>query len=147
MDAWYRDLQRVERDFRTLKTGLLELRLIFVRKENRTRGHVFAAMLALKVTREGERGLKEAFGTTEQSVRPSRLMMPWGPVTVVLSTPGDRRAGGASAHSTRCPTGGDLCRAGDQHARHDEASLSSHVGRGDTSPRQQFLPSHQHVTG
>ena len=50
-----------------MKTGFLELRPIFVRKENRTRGHVFAAMLALKVVREGERGLKDAFGTTEQS--------------------------------------------------------------------------------
>jgi transposase len=67
VDARYRDLQRVERDFRTMKTGFLELRPIFVRKESRTRGHVFAAMLALKVVREGERGLKEAFGTTEQS--------------------------------------------------------------------------------
>ncbi len=45
----------------------MELRPIFVRKESRTRGHVFAAMLALKVVREGERGLKEACGTTEQS--------------------------------------------------------------------------------
>ncbi len=69
VDARYRDLQRVERDFRTMKTGLLELRPIFVRKESRTRGHVFAAMLALKVAREGERGLKEAFGTTEQSAQ------------------------------------------------------------------------------
>ncbi len=67
VDARYRDLQRVERDVRTMKTGFLELRPIFVRKESRTRGHVFAARLALKVVREGERGLKEAFGTTEQS--------------------------------------------------------------------------------
>jgi len=67
VDARYRDLQRVERDFRTMKTGLLELRPIFVRKESRTRGHVFAAMLALKVAREGARGLKDVFGTTEQS--------------------------------------------------------------------------------
>jgi len=67
VDARYRDLQRVERDFRTMKTGFLELRPIFVRKKSRTRGHVFAAMLALKVVREGERGLKEACGTTEQS--------------------------------------------------------------------------------
>jgi len=59
VDARYRDLQRVERDFQTMKTGLLERRPIFVRKERRTRGHVFAAMLAL-----GEQSLKEAFGTT-----------------------------------------------------------------------------------
>ncbi len=69
VDARYRDLQQVERDFRTMKTGLLEMRPIFVRKETRTRGHVFAAMLALKVAREGERRLNAAFGTTEHSAQ------------------------------------------------------------------------------
>ena len=34
----YLDLTRVERDFRTLKTGLLEIRPVFLRKANRTRG-------------------------------------------------------------------------------------------------------------
>jgi transposase len=57
-------LQRVERDFRALKTGLLEVRPVFVRKESRTRGHVFCSMLALKLRREMERRLREAFGTT-----------------------------------------------------------------------------------
>lgn len=69
VDARYRDLQHVERDFRTMKTSLLEMRPIFVRKATRTRGHVFAAMLALKVAREGERRLKEGFGTTEHSTQ------------------------------------------------------------------------------
>lgn len=51
----YGDLQRVERDFRTMKTGLLELRPIFLRKAGRTRGHALVAMLALKLTRALER--------------------------------------------------------------------------------------------
>lgn len=51
----YLDLSRVERDFRTLKTGLLELRPIFLRKEGRTRGHALVAMLALKLAREMDR--------------------------------------------------------------------------------------------
>ena len=40
----YVSLQRVERDFRQMKTGLLEVRPIFVRKDRRTRstGNVFA---------------------------------------------------------------------------------------------------------
>ena len=46
----YVSLQKVERDFRTLKTGLLEVRPVWVRKESRTRGHVFCCMLALKIT-------------------------------------------------------------------------------------------------
>ena len=48
------DLTQVERDFRTLKTGLLELRPIFLRKAARTRGHAFVTMLALKLARELE---------------------------------------------------------------------------------------------
>jgi transposase len=47
----YKQLQNVERDFRTLKTGFLEIQPIFVRKESRTRGHIFVAMLALKIVR------------------------------------------------------------------------------------------------
>ena len=47
-----------------MKTGLLEVRPLFVRKESRTRGHVFCCMLALKLTREIERRLQAAFGTT-----------------------------------------------------------------------------------
>ena len=61
----YVSLQKVEHDFRTLKTGLLEVRPVWVRKESRTRGHVFCCMLALKVCREMERRLRAAFGTTE----------------------------------------------------------------------------------
>jgi transposase len=61
----YVGLQKVERDFRTMKTGLLEVRPVFVRKESRTRGHVFACMLALKLSREMERRLQAAFGTTD----------------------------------------------------------------------------------
>ena len=61
----YKDLQEVERNMRRLKTTFLEVRPIFVRKEQRTRGHVFIAMLALKVLRLMEQRLVDAFGTTE----------------------------------------------------------------------------------
>jgi transposase len=61
----YVSLQKVERDFRQMKTGLLEVRPVFVRKESRTRGHVFCCMLALKLSREIERRLQAAFGTTD----------------------------------------------------------------------------------
>ena len=53
----YLDLTQVERDFRTLKTGLLELRPIFLRKANRTRGHALVCLLALKLARELDRRL------------------------------------------------------------------------------------------
>ena len=61
----YMALEKVERDFRALKTGLLEVRPVWVRKESRTRGHVFCCLLALKLSREMERRLRAAFGTTE----------------------------------------------------------------------------------
>jgi hypothetical protein len=51
----YGDLQKVERDFRTLKTTLLEIRPIFLRKARRTRAHALVAMLALKLARRLER--------------------------------------------------------------------------------------------
>lgn len=66
LDARYRDLQRVERNFRTLKTGFLEVRPLFLRNAQRTKGHVLVAMLALKVTRLCEYKLQQAYGTTAE---------------------------------------------------------------------------------
>jgi transposase len=70
----YVALTRVERDFRTLKTGLLEVRPVWVRKARRTRGHVFCCLLALKVSREMERRLQATFGTTDR--RAEALTLP-----------------------------------------------------------------------
>jgi transposase len=61
----YKDLQKVERDFRSMKTSLLEVRPIFLRNKDRTIGHVFISMLALKITRQMEQSLHETLGTTE----------------------------------------------------------------------------------
>jgi Transposase DDE domain len=72
--AGYLRLQKVERDFRALKTGLLEVRPIFLRDEKRTRGHVLCCMLALKLTREMERRLRLRFGTTDSD--PHALTLP-----------------------------------------------------------------------
>jgi transposase len=44
--ARYKDLAMVEEVFRTCKTGQLNLRPIYVRKQDRTRGHVFVVMLS-----------------------------------------------------------------------------------------------------
>ena len=70
----YVALQKVERDFRAMKTGLLEVRPVFVRKESRTRGHVLGCMLALKISREMERRLRAAFGTTDTN--PHAITLP-----------------------------------------------------------------------
>lgn len=63
----YKDLALVERAFRTMKTGLLELRPIFHRKASRTRGHVFITMLAYMLTHEIKR-LIESTGLTVAEV-------------------------------------------------------------------------------
>jgi transposase len=64
----YLDLTQVERDFRTLKTGLLKLRPVFLRKEERTRGHALVCLLALKLARELERRLAPLGLTVEDGL-------------------------------------------------------------------------------
>lgn len=50
--ARYKDLAEVERGFRTIKTGLLEVRPIWLRRKQRTKAHVFVCMLAYMVQRK-----------------------------------------------------------------------------------------------
>lgn len=52
VDKRYRDLSNIEEGFRTMKTVFLETRPVYVRKESRTRGHVFVVMLAYIIIRE-----------------------------------------------------------------------------------------------
>jgi transposase len=64
----YLDLTKVERGFRTLKTGLLEIRPIFLRKEGRTRGHALVSLLALKLARELDRRMAPLGLTVEDGL-------------------------------------------------------------------------------
>ncbi len=73
IDERYRSLQLVERDFRRLKNGFLEIRPVYVRKKERTRAHALVAMLALKIVREAEEMLREAFPPTKQNLCPLTL--------------------------------------------------------------------------
>ena len=50
---------QVENAFRTMKTERLEVRPVYIRDGNRTRGHVFITMLAYKIVREMERCLPD----------------------------------------------------------------------------------------
>lgn len=65
----YRDLALVERAFRDLRTGLLEIRPLDHRKAARTRAHAFICMLALLVTQEMRRRLEDADASLEHVVR------------------------------------------------------------------------------
>jgi transposase len=114
----YRDLHEVEQDFRTMKTGLLEVRPIFVRKAPRTRAHVFVTMLALTVVREMRRALVAAFGTTDDDqmavtveealVALARLCLltyhVQGTAVVRLPTPDERQAAILHALGTPLPS-------------------------------------------
>ena len=55
----YKDLSQVENAFQTMKTGLLEVRPIYVRNANRTRGHVFITSLSYMIIHEIRRLLPE----------------------------------------------------------------------------------------
>jgi transposase len=65
VDERYRDLQKVERNFKTIKTDFLQVRPIYLCNAERTKAHVFVAMLALKITRLLDLRLHSAFATTD----------------------------------------------------------------------------------
>jgi hypothetical protein len=97
VDGRYRDLQKVERNFRTVKTTFLEIRPIFVRKADRTKAHVFVAMLALKVTRQFEADLRKGFGTVGEdadAITPEDALVALGRLTYLHTTgrDGERHA-------------------------------------------------------
>ena len=79
VDARYRDLQKVERNFRTVKTTFLEIRPIFLRKAERTKAHVFVAMLALKITRRFEAVCGKRSAAPKTTPPPSLRTTPWWP--------------------------------------------------------------------
>jgi transposase len=64
----YKDLTKVESAFRTIKTGHLEVRPIYVRKDPRTRGHVFVVMLAYLLVQELEKCWKDLDMTVQEGI-------------------------------------------------------------------------------
>jgi transposase len=66
--ARYKDLAQVEQAFRISKTGHLELRPIYVRNEDSTRGHVFVVMLAYLIRREMARAWRKIDCTVEEGL-------------------------------------------------------------------------------
>ncbi len=85
----YLELTRVERDFRTVKTGLLEIRPAFLRRADRTRGHAVVSVLALKLARELERRVAAIGADGDGRRRAARRG--------AAGMPGRRRAGAMAA--------------------------------------------------
>ncbi|MFH1091872.1 MAG: IS1634 family transposase [Pseudomonadota bacterium] len=65
----YKDLAQVERAFRTMKTGHLEVRPVFVRKAARTRAHVFIVMLAYRLRLKLEEAWRSLDLTVEEGLK------------------------------------------------------------------------------
>lgn len=65
----YKDLAFVEKAFRTMKTACLEIRPIFVRKESRTRGHVFVTSLAYMIIQDFWRKIKHIGLTLDHALQ------------------------------------------------------------------------------
>lgn len=68
LHARYKDLAQVEYAFRTMKTGHLELRPVFVRTAAHTRAHVFIVMLAYRLRRELEEDWRDLDITVEEGL-------------------------------------------------------------------------------
>jgi transposase len=65
----YKDLTQVEHAFRTMKTTLLEMRGVYVRKTNRTRAHVFIIMLAYLLAYELQQRWRDLNVTVEEGIQ------------------------------------------------------------------------------
>nr|NGY94209.1 hypothetical protein [Neochlamydia sp. AcF84] len=64
----YKDLARVESAFRTVKSDL-EIRPVYVRSEESTRGHVLIVMLAYMIIRELDKSWRNLYLTVEEGLR------------------------------------------------------------------------------
>jgi transposase len=64
----YKGLAKVEMAFRTMKTTLLEMRAIYVRKANRTKAHVFTIMLAYMLAHKLKEYWRDVELTTEEAI-------------------------------------------------------------------------------
>jgi transposase len=65
----YKSLSEVEWAFRTQKTGYLEVRPVFVRKETRTRGHLFITMLSYRLEHFLRKCWKDMDLTVEEGIK------------------------------------------------------------------------------
>ena len=67
--ARYKDLALVEQNFRTMKTVELEMRPVYVRLEQTTRGHALVVMLAYRLIKELEKCWSQEDITVEEGLR------------------------------------------------------------------------------
>jgi transposase len=107
----YKDLAEVETAFRTCKTGHLEIRPIYVRREGRTRGHASIVMLAYLMRRKLEQAWRDFDITVEEGLKQLSTLcaveneVPKGQGTfLTVPAPRDELAGLFSALDITPPT-------------------------------------------
>jgi transposase len=66
--SYDKGLAKVETAFRTMKTTLLEMRAIYVRKSDRTKAHVFTVMLAYMLAHKLKEYWRDVELTTEEAI-------------------------------------------------------------------------------
>ena len=74
--AAYKNLTRVERDFRSIKSGDLDLRPVFCRLEERVRAYVLICMLARYLTRHLRKAWTPLTFTDEHPLAPGNPVAP-----------------------------------------------------------------------
>lgn len=65
----YKDLALVEQAFRSIKTAHLEIRPIYLRREERTRAHAFVVMLAYKIIRHLQKAWAHLDLTVQEGIQ------------------------------------------------------------------------------
>ena len=98
LHARYKDLAQVERAFRTMKTGHLEVRPVFVRTPAHTRAHVFIVMLAYRLRCELEAAWRHLDLTVEEGLEQLSTLCA---DEILLGLPGKHDAGCLSVPEPR----------------------------------------------
>ena len=105
----YKDLTEVEMAFRTSKTVHLEMRPVYVRTEDHTRGHVLAVMLAYLIRRELSRAWAGLNVTVEEGLAQlatlcsMEVQVEGGASCLRIPTPRDQSSALLKAASVRAP--------------------------------------------
>ena len=102
----YKDLSKVERAFRSLKSVDLKVRPIHHRRADRVRAHVLLCMLAYYVEWHMRHALAPLLFATTTRRRPSSSVLRWSPPLAAHRRPWPRRAAIGPTTTCRCTASG-----------------------------------------
>ena len=128
-------LASVERAFRTCKTGHLEMRPIYVRRADNTRGHALVVMLAYLIVRQLRRAWADLDATVEEGLGQLATL---STMRVRVS----RAHGGGEAHKIPRPrpSSRHLFKAAGVRLPSALPSLDAHVGTKRKLPSRRVNP-------